>query len=99
RRSIDDRALFARETVIQGCEPSFHRIEVGNDGLCRNDARDADFRIGLVVCKQNFVEPLAWPDAGEHDFNIALWFETGEADYAFGKLHDSHRLPHVEHID
>src|SRR5712671_966454 len=47
--TIDQRALLARETVFQRRDPCPHRIEVGNDGLCRDDARDADFRIGLVV--------------------------------------------------
>src|SRR5207237_859589 len=53
----------------------------------------------LLAREEDLLEPLARPDAAEHNIDIAARFETGQLDHALGELDDFHRLAHVEHVD
>jgi hypothetical protein len=50
--------------------------------------------------EQDLVQALApGRRGGDVDADVPLRFEAGQSDHALGKLHDAHRLVHVEDVD
>ena len=55
--------------------------------------------VGSSRANRISLQPLARPDAGEGDLDVAAGLEAGQPDHALGEIDDLHRLAHVEHID
>ena len=79
QHAIDRGALLARQPLLQRREPAAHGVERRLHRTRGHDAGDADLRHRLLAREQDFVQPLARPDAGEHDVDVAAGLEAGQA--------------------
>src|ERR1700681_3811629 len=70
QRAVDRFAVVAAEALLERAEPCPHGVERRCDRTGRHDAGDADVGARLVGGEQDFVEPLAGPDAGEDDLHV-----------------------------
>jgi hypothetical protein len=68
---MDHRAFAAEESLLERGKPAAHRVERGVNWPGGDDPFNADRRGRLLSRKQDFMQPLAWPDADELDLDIA----------------------------
>src|SRR5579871_850067 len=93
QHAVDRRAFAAIESAVELGKPAAHHLDRRAYRGGGDHADNADIDARLFAREQDFVEPFAGPDAGEHDVDVAARLEPAQANHALGEIDDLDRLP------